>query len=132
MESLATWVVLTFAVVSVTRFLLTDEFPPIANLREGIIEWFAVIDPHTGDLVSGRRWGKLGYSIAYLWTCYWCMSVWVGFAVLGICWLAGVYVWMGWLFPVVARLATGAWAMVENRHEASMREANQRIRRGGG
>lgn len=128
MESVATWVVLTLVVVSTTRLLIVDEFPPVARLREAVIDWFAIVDPHSSDLVASRRWGKAGYAIAYLWTCYWCMSFWVSLVALGAAWLAGIYVWQGWAFPLVARLAAGVWGMIESRSDAVVVEAAQRVK----
>jgi len=65
------------AVHRVTRLVVADEFPPVRAPREAIQDWFGEYDSR-GNLVGGRRLGGFGRSVAYLVTCPWCMSVWVG------------------------------------------------------
>lgn len=71
---------LLVAVWRVTRLLVRDEFPPVRKIREWMIATFAVVNGE-GEIVAGRRWGGLGYAVGYVWTCPWCMSVWVGLGV---------------------------------------------------
>jgi hypothetical protein len=84
-----------------TRLLVVDEFPPLRLLRERIIDTFGYVNEN-GELTRGRRLGGLGWSIAYLWTCPWCMSVWVG---AGLVWL------QNWLYPGSVPLSR-AWLVV--------------------
>lgn len=70
-----------------TRLLVLDEFPPVRGLRHWFISTFATVD-RVGNVIADReRWGRLAgaaYSVAYVWTCPWCMSVWAAAVVWGI------------------------------------------------
>lgn len=50
----------------VTRLIIEDTFPPVGVPREAIMKYW---DSH---------WGSLGQTLRYLFSCPWCMSVWVG------------------------------------------------------
>lgn len=75
------------ATYRVTRFITRDQFPLIAVPRERVTNWLDPsddwirgnalegIEPHPDAVPHG---GLLGRSIAYLWECDWCVSVWVG------------------------------------------------------
>lgn len=89
----------------VTRILVVENFPPAAALRDWVRDTFGV-DNEDGDLVGPKRWGLLGYSLAYLWTCQWCMSVWVGAAVYAAWYWAGP----GVMLPVVVVAAASGLA----------------------
>lgn len=80
---------LALAVVGVrlTRLLVVDEFPPVRALREWFVRTFAAVDRFGNVIRDRERWGRLAglaYSVAYVWTCPWCMSVWVAAAVWGV------------------------------------------------
>jgi len=54
------------ATFRVTRLIIEDTFPPIGVPRAKLLDFW------------DKHWGALGRSLAYLFTCPWCMSVWVG------------------------------------------------------
>ena len=71
---------LVLAIWRVTRLLVVDTLPAVRIVREWFVSTFGVVS-EDGEVVAGRgypwaRW--LTYSIAYVWTCPWCMSPWVG------------------------------------------------------
>lgn len=84
-------VLLSLTTFRLTRLIIKDTFPPVAVPRDKIVSWFhpdddwkiewlakrdlagkPFLDPPTGHL------GAVGRSLAYLLTCPWCMSTWVG------------------------------------------------------
>lgn len=76
------WLVigLILAIERVTRLLVVDTLPAVAKVRVWFVRTFGVIN-EDGEVADGKgypwiRW--LTFSIAYLWTCPWCMSPWVG------------------------------------------------------
>jgi hypothetical protein len=75
------WFGMVVAIWRITRLLVKEDFPPVAGIRDWFINTFGIRSAMTGELASGRRWGVVGFSIAYIWTCMWCMSVWVGIGV---------------------------------------------------
>lgn len=123
------WIGMVLAIWSVTRLLIKDEFPPIRVARDWFIATFGVRHERTGELIGGRPgWGVVGYSIAYIWTCPWCMSVWVGAGL----WLFADYalgfsVPLPWLLIAVGRGATGLLFMLEARVDQSYEEAERRL-----
>lgn len=98
-----------------TRLLVREEFPPARAVREWVIVTFGVVDPD-GRVVGGRRLGGIGYAVAYLWTCPWCMSIWV---TAGLVALTGRWadVPLPWLVGALGAAFTGVMTMVENEHE---------------
>jgi hypothetical protein len=98
-----------------TRLLVRDEFPPARTLREWVIATFGVVDEQ-GHIVAGRRLGGIGHAVAYLWTCPWCMSIWVSAGLVAAAdWRGSVP--LPWLVGALAAAFTGVMAMVENEHE---------------
>ena len=91
-----------------TRLLVVDEFPPLRLLREWVIDTFGYVDEN-GELTRGRRLGGLGWSIAYLWTCPWCMSIWLGAGLVFLTDWRWMHVPYPWLVVAVGSLASG-WA----------------------
>src|SRR6188508_1250049 len=68
-------VALVVAIWRVTRLLLIDKFPPVRWLRETFLRLGTSDDE--GNLTGGvgpRGLRGLTHSIAYVWTCPWCMS----------------------------------------------------------
>lgn len=113
----------------VTRLLLIDEFPPARWLRGAFLR-LGVPDDR-GNLVGGigPRWiSWLTHSIAYIWTCPWCMSVWAGAAVVAI---ADVRfsVPLPWCIVAIASLVTGLSSQSEAEHEQRWKLAQRKIDR---
>lgn len=62
-----------------TRFVIKDTFPPVGVPRTHLLNWWAP----DGDWVRERptaqpHWGAFGRSLRYLFSCPWCMSMWLG------------------------------------------------------
>lgn len=72
-----------------TRFVIEDTIPPWGPAREWLLNWWEPdaawrFDPSgtpTKHVGARPHWGLLGRSLRYLFSCPWCMSVWVGSAV---------------------------------------------------
>ena len=96
----------------VSRLLVKDEFPPVLALRIWIFKTFATVNDDR-QVVGGKRWGILGYSIAYIFTCMWCMSFWVGLALWGLAdWRLSVP--YPWLIIAAGSGLSGIMALVES------------------
>lgn len=109
-------VLILLATHRVTRLLTKDSLPIVDRPRAWIVATFGRADA-AGNLVGGRRWGRLGWSIAYLWTCPWCMSVWVA---AGLVFGAGAWtsIPLPWLWVAAASTVTGFLSgVVESEHE---------------
>ena len=111
----------------VTRLLLRDEFPPVRALREWVIRTFGVVDQQ-GNITGGCRLGHVGYAVAYLWTCAWCMSIWIAAALVALAdWQLDVP--MPWLVGGLAAGFTGVMTWIELEHdqrwELRQRQINQ-------
>ncbi len=103
------------AVWRATRLLVVDSFPPVRAVREWFISVFGAVSPE-GELVGGKRLGGVGFALAYVWTCSWCMSVWVGGAV----WAAADWrlsVPFPWLILAAGSALSGVMNMVEGEHD---------------
>jgi hypothetical protein len=96
---------LVVIIARLTRLAVVDEFPPAAAVRHWFVRTFATVD-RVGRIERDReRWGRLAgvaYSVAYIWTCPWCMSIWVG----GLVW--GVSVWWPVVIWPAAVIAAGS------------------------
>jgi hypothetical protein len=92
------WFGMVVAIWRITRLLVKEDFPPVERVRDWFIETFGRRNS-SGDLAAGKRWGIVGYSIAYVWTCMWCMSVWVGIGAWAVASL-----WLGLYVPYPALL----------------------------
>jgi hypothetical protein len=92
-----------------TRLVIRDAVPLVSRPRDWVLDTFGSYDS-AGNLTRGRRWGVLGWSLAYVFTCDWCMSIWVGYGLLLACWLTGVDMPVPWLLPLVASSITGLLA----------------------
>lgn len=67
----------------VTRLITRDKMPLIAIPREAFAQrWATYVDAKTIDerrtSLNGSKTNIVMQSLAYLWECDWCMSVWVG------------------------------------------------------
>jgi hypothetical protein len=96
---------LVVIVVRLTRLAIVDHWPPAEAIRHWFVRTFATVD-HRGKVIRDpKRWGRLAgaaYSIGYIWTCYWCMSIWVG----GFVW--AVAVWLPVVIWPAAVIAAGS------------------------
>lgn len=119
------------AIWRATRLLVVDDFPPIRAVRDWFIRTFATVDGD-GNMVGGRHLGGIGHAIAYVWTCPWCMSIYVG---VGICALADwrLDVPYPWLIVAAGSGLSGVMAWFESEHEQRWklrdRELEERPRR---
>jgi hypothetical protein len=100
----------------VSRLLVADTLPIIDRPREWVKHHFGRFDSQ-GDLIGARRWGVVGWSIAYLLGCSWCMSVYVG-ASLIFGPLGDVSIPLPWLWVAAASTVAGLLGgIVESEHE---------------
>lgn len=76
-----------FATYRLTRVITRDAFPLIALPREAFVQRWAAQDEETPDgrrvSLSGERTNIVMRSLAYLWECDWCASMYVA-AALGV------------------------------------------------
>ena len=89
-----------------TRLIIEDTFPPIGVPREKFLNWLKPTDQRViaeGDVFPKGHLGALGRSLHYLFTCPWCMSVWVG---AGIIW--GVMQYVSVPMPILVWAASSA------------------------
>lgn len=65
-----------------TRFVTRDKLPLICIPREKFIQRWGTYVDNVGDQrkisINGKKTNMLMSSLAYLWECDWCTSVWVG------------------------------------------------------
>lgn len=110
---------LAVATWRLTRLLVRDEFPPTRALREWVIRTFADIQPD-GTLTPSKQWGGAGHALAYLWTCTWCMSIWVGAGVVALAdWRLSVP--YPWLLVAAGSALSGLANMVDVEHDQRYR-----------
>ena len=110
---------LAVATWRLTRLLVRDEFPPTRALREWVLRTFADIQSD-GTLTPSKQWGAAGHALAYLWTCTWCMSIWVGAGVVALAdWRLSVP--YPWLLVAAASALSGLANMVDVEHDQRYR-----------
>ena len=114
----------------VTRLLVSEDWPPVRVLRDWVISTFGVVNAE-GELVGGRRWGIVGWYVAYVWTCPWCMSPYVA----ALIWWAADWrlsVPYPWLILACGSGLAGVMAWVESEHDQrwKARDHEERARRG--
>ncbi|HET6481285.1 MAG TPA: DUF1360 domain-containing protein, partial [Actinoplanes sp.] len=107
--------------------LLIDKFPPVRWLRETFLRLGTSDDE--GNLTGGvgpRVLRGLTHSIAYVWTCPWCMSVWAGAGLVALAdvWFSVPY---PWLVVAAGSLATGLASQREAEHEQRWKLAQRKI-----
>lgn len=127
---------LVLAIWRLTRLFVVDEWPPVRIVRDWVTSTFARTDV-TGDLApiwaprawrpGGQRetsskwlrfWGVAFWSVAYIWTCPWCMSIYVGFGVWAVAdWGTALSVPYPWLILAAGSLAAGIAGAAEAAHE---------------
>lgn len=110
---------LAVATWRLTRLLVRDEFPPTRALREWVLRTFADIQPD-GTLAPSKQWGAAGHALAYLFTCTWCMSIWVGAAVVALAdWRLSVP--YPWLVVAAGSALSGLLNMIDVEHDQRYR-----------
>ncbi len=103
------------AIWRATRLLVVDDFPPIRAVRDWFIRTFGHVDAD-GNLAGGRHLGGIGHAVAYVWTCPWCMSIYVGAGI----WAAADWrlsVPYPWLIVAAGSGLSGIMAWFESEHE---------------
>lgn len=106
----------TLAVHRLTRLIVADTIPIVARPREAIANYFGE-SSFDGKLTGGRQLGIVGWSIAYVLTCPWCMSVYVG---TGLVFVLGAWVStpLPWLWVAASSTVTGFLSgVLESEHE---------------
>lgn len=124
------WFGMILATWRTTRLLVKDEFPPTARIRAKFIDTFGLLSLRTGELIGGKRWGALGFTVAYIWSCMWCMSFWVGLALWGVAdGLLGLHVPWPWLLIAAGSGASGLIGSIEARIDQSYELAELELAR---
>lgn len=102
------------AVHRVTRFFTRDALALVKVPRDAFVERWGVYDDAEDRKVSinEKKTNIVMASLAYLWECDWCSSVWVAAGLGYLTWT-----WPEVMFWLLAGLAassvTGTWAIVE-------------------
>lgn len=111
----------SLATYRATRLITRDAVPLIAVPREAFVQrWGTYADASTPEekrtSIGGKRTNLLMRSLAYLWECDWCASVWVA---SGLTYAAWRFTELGnehWLVSVfVALTASGVTGFVASR-----------------
>ena len=104
-------VVLTLTTFRLTRLIVKDTFPPVGWPRDKIVGWLNPDDDWKVEWLAARELrgepfvdppgghlGAVGRSLAYLLTCPWCMSTWVGGALVLAAqhWVSVPLPWLVW------------------------------------
>lgn len=115
----AFYAALILIIVRATRLLVVDEWPPVRGLRYWFIRTFATVDQRGTVVSDPKRWGRLAgaaWSVAYIWTCPWCMSIWTG---TGVWFIGAAWPWLVWPAAVVAAasMLAGWDANAQGEHE---------------
>lgn len=118
LPNLALLALVVLATPRATRLWTRDKIPLIAVPRELFVQRWGVFEDATGvdrrTSIGGRKTNIVMASLAYLWECDWCSSMWIGG---GLTYLT--YRWpetMMWvLLTLVASYAAGWNAVAESR-----------------
>ena len=117
--SLLTLYVILIAVATarVTRLVTRDKIPIIGVPREAFIQrWGAWADAKTEErkiAIGGKQTNVVMASLAYLWECDWCTSMWVGGGLTYLTWRwPETMLWV--LVALAASYATGWGATAES------------------
>lgn len=117
-------VLVALATHRVTRLLTYDKFPPICAPREAFVQrWGVYMYDAQGNPLSaeekkisigGKQTNAFMRSLAYLWECDWCMSIWVGSGLTYLTWRwTETMIWI--LIALAASGITGLVASTEKR-----------------
>jgi Protein of unknown function (DUF1360) len=105
------FIILVLATHRVTRLITRDSFPLIAAPRETFARrWARFSDAKTREekkrTESGKKTNAFMASLAYLWECDWCASMYVGPALTYVAWLWTPLGDQHWFTAVLVSLAT--------------------------
>lgn len=105
------------ATARLTRLVTRDKIPLIAVPREAFIQRWGVYEDDTGEerktAIGGRPTNIFMASLAYLWECDWCMSMWLGGGLVYLTWhWQEVMFWV--LLGLTASYAAGWGATAES------------------
>jgi len=109
---LSHWLVAVLTILAthrVTRIITRDQIPLIAVPREAFAQrWATYVGAKTYDekhtSLNGKKTNIVMRSLAYLWECDWCMSVWVGAVIT-----CGTYRWIDvWWWQAILLAATAS------------------------
>lgn len=98
----------------VTRIVTRDKMPVIGVPRERFVERWGVYEDADDRRVSisGKQTNVVMASLAYLWECDWCASIWLGAGLGYLTWRwPETMLWV--LLPLAASAATGWLANLE-------------------
>lgn len=83
-------VLVVLATPRATRLWTRDKIPLIAAPREAFVQRWGVYEEDSGPArrtsVGGRKTNVVMASLAYLWECDWCSSIWIGGALTYLTW----------------------------------------------
>lgn len=108
-------ILFVLAAYRVTRLITRDQMPLIAVPRDAFAQRWAVYenveDKRTS--IGGKRTNLVMRSLAYLWECDWCMSVWVcaGMAICHSHWMNESW----WQLTLLAAASSGVTGLIAQR-----------------
>lgn len=108
------YVLIVLVTFRTTRLIIEDTFPPVGVPREKLLNWWSPTPDERGQTSGTPHWGALGRSLRYLFSCPWCMSVWVG-ALVTYIFTIYVSVPLPYAAWIVAAAGTGLIASVEDK-----------------
>jgi hypothetical protein len=84
-------ILIALATHRVTRIITRDAIPLVATPREAFVQrWGTFADAATPEQkktsLNGKRTNGFMRSLAYLWECDWCASVWVSALITSLAW----------------------------------------------
>lgn len=104
-----------------TRLITRDSIPLIALPRDAFVQrWGGFSDAKTREerrlSLNGRRTNIVMKSLAYLWECDWCTSMWVSAALTFIAWWLTPLSELHWFVGVLTGLtASGVTGLIAQR-----------------
>ena len=110
------WLLVALIVISthrVTRLITRDALPLIAAPREAFVQrWGGYVDAETPEerklSINGSRTNIVMKSLAYLWECDWCASVWVAAGVTYTAWEFTILGEQHWAVAILVGLAASS------------------------
>lgn len=109
------FILIVLAIYRITRLIISDTFPPFGIPRLHLINyWYPDSEWLVKNPDAKPHWGSFGYSLRYLFTCPWCMSVWVGAVLIPV-----VDIWYDvpapWLVWAAGSALTGLMSGIEEK-----------------